>query len=122
MADEMDFSAAAEKIQEMFGSDDGRQQIRDIISMFGGGQDSEEQDTDKTSCNNNFGMNIDPENIEMMMKIQQIMSVMNSAEVTRQTSFLKSLSPLLKPEKREKINNAVKFLSIGKAIEAFKKM
>lgn len=121
MADEINLSAATEKLQEMFSSDEGKQQINDIISMLGGGQNDEKRE-DKKRSDNNFGMNIDPDNIEMMMKIQHIMSAMNNGETTRQTNFLKSLGPLLKPEKRDKINNAIKFLSIGKAIEAFRNM
>ena len=45
---------------------------------------------------------------------------MNDAENSRQAAFLRSLAPLLKPERRDKLNKAVRLLGMGKAIEVLK--
>ncbi len=112
MAEDMDLSGIVEKIQEMFSTEEGKSQIQDIASMIG-------TNTDESGSVNNISSF---DNIEMIMKINSIMSAMNSAEATRQVNFLKSLGPLLKPSRQSKVDNAVKFLSMGRAIEAFKNM
>lgn len=112
MAEDMDLSNMVEKIQEMFSTEDGKSQLHDIVAMLGGNTN------DSGSVNNISSF----DNIEMIMKINSIMSAMNTAETTRQVNFLKSLGPLLNPSRQNKIDNAVKFLSMGRAIEAFKNM
>ncbi|MBO5364488.1 MAG: hypothetical protein J6A56_03380, partial [Clostridia bacterium] len=71
MAEEsMDLSGAVEMLKSMFSSEDGQQQIQNIIGMFQGGEPE----------NITPGMatgGIDPENLEMMMKIQRAMEMMN---------------------------------------------
>lgn len=108
MAEDIDLSGMIEKIQDMFSTDEGKSQIEDIVSMLG--------NNDSGSVNNAPSF----DNIEMMMKLSSVMSAMNSAETTKQVCFLKSLGPLLKPDKQSKVDAAVKFLSVGKAIKAFK--
>lgn len=115
MADEIDFSGAADMLKELLSGDEGQRQIQSILSMLGGG--NEEQSSPGMATGG-----INPDNLEMMMKLQQVMSLMNNAEVSKQTAFLQSLKELLRPERRAKVDNAVRFLSIGRAIEAFRKI
>ena len=107
MTENLDLSGAVDALKEMLNGDEGKQQLQNIMSMFG----------DNTQQNNPTG-GID---METMMKMQKIMSAMNSGD-GKQTAFLQSLAPLLKPERRTAVNNAVRFLSIGKAIKVFKEI
>ena len=107
MAENLDLSGAVDVLKEMLSGDEGKQQLQNIISMFG----------DNTQQSNPSG-GID---METMLKMQKVMSAMNSGN-GKQAAFLQSLAPLLKPERRTAVENAVRFLSIGKAIKVFKEI
>lgn len=136
MSEETDFSAAIDKLREMLSNDEGKQTIENIMSAFGN-SNSENEDTtataNKTASGGEDGENTSAEgksegdfgsfdmgNIEMMLKLQRVMSAMQNADTSKQAGFLKSLEPLLRPDKRGKINNAMKLLNIGKMIEVLK--
>lgn len=110
MADELDLSNAVDMLKNMLSNDEGQQQIQNIVSMLGGDGDRQQQTQNTQNA----------ENIEMMMKLQKIMSAVNDAENSSQAAFLHSLAPLLRPERRDKLNKAVRLLSVGKAIEIMK--
>ena len=114
MPDEIDLSGAVDMLKEMLGSEEGAQQIQNIAAMLGGGQEPPKESPQNT------GMAFD--NIEMMLKLQKVMSVMNGSDNMRETAFLKSLRDLLKPERRGAVDNAVKFLSVGRAVKAFREL
>lgn len=115
MAEDMDLSGLADMLGNFLSDDSNKQQIQNVLSMFGGEKD------EKTPPGMATG-GINPENIQLMFKLQQIMSEMNNPEAGKQTALLQALKPLLRPERREKIDNAVRFLGIGRAIEVFKKI
>ena len=112
MGDEIDLSGAVDMLKNMLSSDEGSSAIENIMSMF---SDTQETPGVKTG-------GIDEGSIEMMMKMQKIMSAMNNPQKNKQTIFLQSLKPLLKSERQKSIDNALKFLTIGKAIDAFKEI
>ncbi len=115
MSEEIDFSAAADIIKELLSGDEGQQQLQGIISMLSGEKNNSAPPGAATG-------GINPDNLEMMFKLQQLMSVMNSAESSKQTAFLESLKSLLRPDRHERIDRAVRIYGIGRAIEAFKKI
>lgn len=115
MSEETDFSGIAEMLQGILNSDEGKQQIQNVLSMLNG-------DTNKTSSPGIATGGIDPDNIEMIMKLQQIMSMMNNNQNSKQTALLQSLKAFLRPDRRDKVDTAVKFLTVSKAIQAFKKI
>lgn len=115
MSEEIDFSGIADMIGELLSNDEGKQQIQNVLSMLGG------EPAEKTAPGMATG-GINPDNIELILKLNQVMSVMNDPKSGKQTAFLHSLKELLRPERREKVDSAIKFLSIGKAIKAFKKI
>lgn len=115
MSNEVDLSGAVDMLKEMLSGDEGKQQIQNIIGMFGGGDNSEAQ---QAPAQQGGGF----DNIEMMLKLQKVMAVMNSGESAKQTMFLQSLRELLRPERRGSVDNAVKFLGVGRAIKAFKEL
>ena len=111
MADELDLSNAVDMLKNMLSNDEGQQQIQNIVSMLGG--DGGQQQQTQNAQNN-------AENIEITMNLQKVMSAVNDAENSSQAAFLHSLAPLLRPERRDKLNKAVRLLSVGKAIEIMK--
>lgn len=113
MSEEMDFSGLADMVGEFMSDSSNRQQIQSLLSALGG------ESSKETSSDAAVG-GINPDNIGLFLKLQQVMSQMNSPESGRQTALLMALKPLLRPEKREKVDNAVKFLGIGRAIEVFR--
>lgn len=111
MSEEIDFSKATEKLSELLSSDEGKAKIESIVSAFQGGE-SENKNED----------NFDGDSLEMMMKIKEVMALMKSEENAGQVKLLKSLVPILKPERQEKLSKAIKLMSMGKAIKVFKNM
>lgn len=116
MEDEL--SNAVDMLKNMLSSDEGQKQIQNIVSAFGGMSEN----TDYKKSEDNKFDDSNRENIEMMMKIQKIMSVMKESEGSRQAELLRSLAPFLKEERREKLNAAARLLGVGKAIEALKQI
>lgn len=108
MPDETDFSAAAEKIKELFSNDEGKEQLQNIINMIG--NNGKEQEDAGESL----------ENMEMLMKIKKVMSIMEKEKTSEQAVFLNSLGGFLSPQKQQKLNKASKLLSLGRVIEVFK--
>ncbi len=115
MSDEIDFSNLTDMIGALLEDDEGKRQIQSILSMF-------TSDTDEKSVPGVATGGINPDNLEMMLKIGQIMSAIGDCKTTKQTALLNALRDLLRPERRIRVDNAVKFLSVGKAIDALRKI
>ena len=115
MSDEIDFSNITDMIGTLLSDDDGKRQIQSILSMFSGEPDEKAAPGAATG-------GINPDNLEMIMKVGQVMSAIGDCKATKQTAFLNALRDLLKPERRARVDNAVKFLSVGKAIDALRKI
>lgn len=67
----------------------------------------------------NSGMNFD---IDTMMKVQQMMSALNSKSDDDLSNLLFALKPYLRNEKKEKIDEYIKLIRMGKMAELFGKM
>lgn len=115
MSDGQDLSNAVDMLKNMLGSEEGQQQIQGIVSMLGG-----EAKNEKTDNSENNPTNFNADDAEMMLKLQKIMTAAKSAENGKEAAFLRALAPLLRPERREKLNNAVKILGMSRAIKIFK--
>ena len=64
-------------------------------------------------------MNFD---ITTMMKIKQMMDTLNSKSDDDLTNLLYAIKPYLRNEKKEKIDEYIKLLRMGKMAELFNKM
>lgn len=115
MDENMDLSGAVDMLKDMLSNEEGQQQIQNILGMFGGGQEESGSPGMATG-------GIDPDNVEMMLKIQQVMAAMNSRKNDSQTRFLQSLKPFLKPERQKKVDSAVRLLGMTRALEVMKSM
>lgn len=109
----VDLSNAVDTLKEMLSGEDGQRQIQNILNMF------TENPPEQTSPGNVTG-GIDPNNIEMVMKIQKIMSQLNNKNNSTQSQLLMALKPFLKPSRREKLDNAMRLLNLGNVIDAMR--
>jgi hypothetical protein len=122
MSDGQNLSNAVDMLKNMLGSEEGQQQIQGIVSMLGGESSGNAQSESSENSENseNKPSNFNADDAEMMMKLQKVMSAAKSAENGREAAFLRALAPLLRPERRDKLNNAVKILGMSRAIKIFK--
>lgn len=122
MSDGQNLSNAVDMLKNMLGSEEGQQQIQGIVSMLGGESSGNAQSESSENSENseNKPSNFNADDAEMMMKLQKVMSAAKSAENGREATFLRALAPLLRPERRDKLNNAVKILGMSRAIKIFK--
>ena len=122
MSDGQNLSNAVDMLKNMLGSEEGQQQIQGIVSMLGGESSGNAQNEDSENSENseNKPSNFSADDAEMMIKLQKVMSAAKSAENGREAAFLRALAPLLRPERRDKLNNAVKILGMSRAIKIFK--
>ena len=122
MSDGKKLSNAVDMLKNMLGSEEGQQQIQGIVSMLGGESSGNAQSESSENSENseNKPSNFNADDAEMMMKLQKVMSAAKSAENGREAAFLRALAPLLRPERRDKLNNAVKILGMSRAIKIFK--
>lgn len=122
MSDGQNLSNAVDMLKNMLGSEEGQQQIQGIVSMLGGESsgNSQSESSENSENSENKPSNFNADDAEMMMKLQKVMSAAKSAENGREAAFLRALAPLLRPERRDKFNNAVKILSMSRAIKIFK--
>lgn len=122
MSDGQNLSNAVDMLKNMLGSEEGQQQIQGIVSMLGGESSSNVQSESSENSENseNKPSNFNADDAEIMMKLQKVMSAAKSAENGREAAFLRALAPLLRPERRDKLNNAVKILGMSRAIKIFK--
>ena len=122
MSDGQNLSNAVDMLKNMLGSEEGLQQIQGIVSMLGGESSGNAQSESSENSENseNKPSNFNADDAEMMMKLQKVMSAAKSAENGREAAFLRALAPLLRPERRDKLNNAVKILGMSRAIKIFK--
>lgn len=122
MSDGQNLSNAVDMLKNMLGSEEGQQQIQGIVSMLGGESSGNAQSESSENSENseNKPSNFNADDAEMMVKLQKVMSAAKSAENGREAAFLRALAPLLRPERRDKLNNAVKILGMSRAIKIFK--
>lgn len=111
----MDFSGAMDMLKNMLAKEEGQQQIQNILSMFGGVEPEPKMPGQATG-------GIDPENLEMMMKVQRAMELMNRQKENQQTRLLAALRPFLKQERKEKLDHAMKLLKFTGLFEIMKEV
>lgn len=132
MNENIDFSKAFEKVQEMLSDENGQGQIQNILSMLTGGQSSDDDASPGPPENNlpslpaeNLFLGSESAGVpdmDMFFKLQKIMSLMRNYKNTPQTDFLQSLKPFLKSERRGRVEQAVKLINAINIIKMFKSM
>lgn len=119
-----DIGTAIEQLKGMMGSEDGQERIRNIVNMFSGGEDTsydnDQPDYDDAPPTNTNGP--DPETLAMMMKLTKAMGAMKNRRNTPGAELLKALRPFLRPERRNKVDDAVKLLSLTSVLDILKEV
>ncbi len=125
MSEEFDLSGAIEQVQQMLSSQEGEAQIQNLLGMLAGGSDSETSEQPQAQSSSNGGFNpadllSGMSDIETIMKIKNIMSALGNQKNDANTAFLNSLKPFVKRERRQKLEQAAKLMSVAKAMRLFK--
>lgn len=90
--------------------------LKNIISNF----TSNNSNNNRSDNSNSFDFsNID---METIMKLQNIMSKMKSKKDDPRSNLLLSLKPYLKPSRKDKLDQYMKFMNLSSVIEAFNGM
>lgn len=123
MSEEFDLSRAIAEVQQMLSTEEGENKIQGLLGMLSGGGNEENGDIATPATDNSHhdilsGLG----DVEMLMKLQSVMSMMGNQKNDSNAAFLQSLRPFLKEDRRQKLDRAAKILSVTKAIKAFKDM
>lgn len=129
MSEGPDLSKAIETVQQMLADESGENILGNLLNSLSDNSDNtkpaeENSGPDLSSLLSAFG----GENSEMpfdigtIMKLQSVMSEMNHQKNDNGPAFLKALKPLLKKERRDKVDQAVKILGVTKALKIFKNL
>lgn len=108
-------------LSNMLGDSNNSDNLKNIVSNFT--SNNSNNSSSNYNENNNFD-NFDFSNIDMatIMKIKNAMSKMNSKKDDPRSNLLLSLKPYLKPSKKEKLDQYMKFMNISSVIEVFNSM
>ena len=111
-----DMSEIFQKMNDMLKNNEVPDSVKSMLNNFNfNGMSSnfstEQQDSENTSNNvPNFDM-------DTMLKMKSIIDNMNRSQNDPRANLLKSLKPYLKPSRKEKVDQYIKLLSMGKAFE-----
>ncbi|MBQ2931352.1 MAG: hypothetical protein IJE62_00705 [Clostridia bacterium] len=127
MAEETDFSKAIEQVKAMLSSEDGENQIQNILGMLAGGQSAEAETEEKPNTNSPSAdgpgigdMLSGMGNIETIMKLKNVLGSAGSLKGDSNTAFLQALRPFLSESRQNKIDSAAKILNMTKMLKLLK--
>jgi hypothetical protein len=132
MAEEFDFSKGIEQLQEMLSTKEGEEQIQSILGSLMGSASDTSADESKASANTAppdssqqgglgdilSGLG----NMDTLMKIQKVMNAVSNTKDSTASNFLQALKPYLSNERRQKVDQAAKLITVTKALKAFKEL
>ena len=99
---------------EQMGGDSSK--IESLLNMAMSSQNA----TNTSDCNSSSSsQSFEMPDMETIMKIKKIMDAINSSSNDPSTKLLLSLKPYLREEKKNKVDNYIKLLSIGKVMSNF---
>lgn len=128
MSEEFDFSKAIAEVQQMLSSEEGENQIQNLLGMLTGSSKEDAEGASSVNANLTAGDKGQADllsglgDIEMLMKLQSVMNIVGNQKNDSNAAFLQSLKPFLKAERRDKLDRAAKILTVTKAIKAFKEL
>ena len=115
MDEKLDLSNAVEQLQQMFSSDEGKNQIADIVKMFSGENSNEKTDTAPSPMfGDSGGMDM-----ETVLKISGLIQAMNSGSNNEKTVFLNALKPFLRESRRTRLDHAAKLMNMISVMKTF---
>lgn len=124
---EFDLSSAIEQIQSMMNTDDGQAKLNNIINAFMGPDDNtadsapENHNSSGSRQNNSgFGNFGDINQMDMMIKLGNIMSTVKSQQTGKNAALLYAIKPYLKKSRQDKTDGAIKIMGMVKAFSLLK--
>ncbi len=108
-------------LSDMLGNTTSSNDFKNIVSGFASSTNNGGNSNTSNNCESN---SFDFSNIDMatIMKIKNIMSKMNSKKDDPRSNLLLSLKPYLKPSRKEKLDQYIKFMNLSSIMEAFGSM
>lgn len=108
-------------LSSMLGSSNSSGDFNNVISNFASNfNNNSSTDSTNNASNNNFDFsNID---LETIMKIKNIMGSLNSKKDDPRSNLLLSLKPYLKPSRKEKLDQYMKFMNLASMLDTFNTM
>lgn len=101
------------KIKEILSDEESMKQLNELAQMFSSPDNSE---NNNMKSNNNINNNKPSANNDVLgfdiSKLMQIQQIMSKTENDKNTDLLLALKPLLKKERRERVDKAVKILKL----------
>ena len=108
--DSLDLSGAIDMLKNMLSDQEGQSQIQNIMNMFQGSTDTTRAPGEQTG-------GINPDDIDMFLKLQKAMTLMNESQNNSRAQFLMALKPFLKPSRRDKVDKAMQLMKFSGMIE-----
>lgn len=103
-------------LSDMLGNTESSDNFKNMFSNFTSSNTNNENKDASASFNNFDFSNID---MATIMKIKNIMSKVNSKKDDPRSNLLLSLKPYLKPSRKEKLDQYMKFINITSIMESF---
>ena len=116
MAEEFDLTALINQAKEILATPEGEAQVQNLMGMLGQSADEGDASSPQETASSPLG------DVENIMKIKSLMESMKVSQNEPQSDFLQALKPFLKKERRDKIDQASKLLSISKVLKMFKNL
>ena len=113
MAEEFDLTALINQAKEILATPEGEAQVQNLMGMLGQSADENISSSPQETASSPLG---DAENI------MKLMEGLKGSQREPQSDFLQALKPFLKKERRDKIDQASKLLSISKVLKIFKNL
>ncbi len=114
---DFDLSSAIEKIQEMMSNDEGQSQLNSIISAFTAGT---EEKSESAKGGGGFPDFDGIDQIDMMIKLGNILSAMKSESGGKSEALLYAIKPYLRKSRQEKTDSAVKIMGMVRVMNVLK--
>lgn len=93
--------------------------LNQVLENFNQSQKKEDNCQTNDNPSNENSSSIDP---EMILKIQKLLSLVNSNKNSKDEQLLKSLKPYMRQSRKDKIDQYIKLLHIMKLFENFQEM
>lgn len=121
MSEELDLSKAITEVQQMLSSEDGQNQIGELIKKLTGGEETKTEAQEALNVDDgSFDMFSKIGDMATILKIKGIVDSLNNGKNDKDAEFLNSIKPFLKEDRRKKLDSAAKILTVTKAIRVFK--
>ena len=130
MNENNDMSQVMENLSSMLSSNNIPDSVKELLNNLKSSNDSKEDTSSNTSqilsdlSNNNSGYDSNSSNnpqidMETMLKIGRIISMMNDSGNDDRANLLLSLKPYLRESKKNKLSQYIKLLNMSRALEIF---